>query len=40
MEFAEMPRGVLLILPLCSATLLAKPTLVTLADLQDEPSYA
>ena len=37
MEFAEMSRGVLLILPLRSVTLLAKSTLVTLANFRDEP---
>ena len=37
MEFAEMPRGILLILPPRSVTLLAKSTLVTLANFRDEP---
>jgi hypothetical protein len=32
-----MPWGILLILPVCPSTLLAKPTLVSLANLRDEP---
>jgi len=37
MEFAEMSWGVLLILPPCSLTLLAKLTLVAPANFRDEP---
>jgi len=37
MEFAEVPWGVLLILPLRSLTLLAKPTLVAPANFRNEP---
>ena len=37
MEFAEMPRGIFLILPPRPLTLLAKATLVALANLRDEP---
>src|SRR5258706_12581851 len=37
MEFAEMPRGILLILPPRSVALLAKATLVALANFRDEP---
>ena len=37
MEFAEMPRVILLILPLPPITLLAKATLVALANFRDEP---
>jgi len=37
MEFAEMPWGVLLVLPPRSVTLLAKPTLVALANFRDKP---
>ena len=37
MEFAEMPWGILLILPPRSFTLLAKATLVALANFRDEP---
>jgi hypothetical protein len=36
-EFAEMPWGILLILPVCSTTLPANATLVSLPDLRDEP---
>jgi len=36
MEFAEMPWGVLLILPPRSLTLLAKPTLVAPANFRNE----
>ena len=37
MEFAEMPRGILLVLPPRPITLLAKATLVALAHFRDEP---
>ena len=37
MEFAEMPRGILLILPSSSVTFSAKATLVALANFRDEP---
>ena len=37
MEFAEMPWGILLILPPRPITLLAKATLVALANFRDEP---
>ena len=37
MEFAEVPWGILLILPPRFITLLAKSTLVALANFRDEP---
>jgi len=37
MEFAEVPRGILLMHPPCPFTLLAKATLVARANFRDEP---
>jgi len=37
MEFAEVPWGILLMLPPRSVTLLAKATLVALANFRDKP---